>query len=364
MKRFTFISFLFLFLISTQAQVTITQAEVEAHLAVGKTTTSYADTLGGSVDIGAPGQSSWDFTGHQFQLEFDAQSIAVGTSPAAGTFTSATHATYSKPTFAGVTSETWVHLSVANGAYSDLGTYTSVAAGGFTTNTTIEITPGEAILQLPLNFGATWTQTGVRHFDIEIVGLPFGQSYDVNYTITRTVDAWGTLTMPNGTSESALRVKIESELSSNIGGIPSTTNTVGYLFISPSGSAVSVNATNENAPDNGTIDVSDVTWNYGNGTPSDVEQIEELANTFSLAQNYPNPFNPTTTIQYSIPKASNVTVKVYDVLGKEVATLVDQKLAAGVYNSKFDGANLSSGIYFYTLTADNFTATKKLMLVK
>jgi hypothetical protein len=362
-NRLTIFFSVLLFLLTTTAQVTITQADVEANIALGNTVTSFADTLGGSVDIGAPGQSSWDFSGHQFQLEFDATTVDNSNSPSAATFSGATHTTYSNPTFAGVTSETWVHLSVGGNAYSDLGTFTTAEAFGFTTNTTIVINPAEVILQLPLTFGASWSQSGVRDVETEIVGLST-QNYSVDYTINRTVDAWGTLTMPNGTSEGALRVKIETELTNNVTGSPITTNMVSYLFITPSGNALTVTAADPNASDNGTIDAEDVSWSYGNGTPSDVEQIEELAADFNLSQNYPNPFNPTTNIRYSIPEASHVSLKVYDVLGNEVAELVNEELNAGVYNSAFNAANLSSGIYFYTLRAENFTATKKLMLVK
>lgn len=86
---------------------------------------------------------------------------------------------------------------------------------------------------------------------------------------------------------------------------------------------------------------------------------------YKLEQNYPNPFNPTTNINFSLPKSSNVSLKVYDALGKEVATLVNEFRTAGNYTSEFSAAsNLTSGIYFYTLTSENFTSTKKLMLVK
>jgi hypothetical protein len=86
---------------------------------------------------------------------------------------------------------------------------------------------------------------------------------------------------------------------------------------------------------------------------------------FKLEQNYPNPFNPTTTINFSIPKSSKVTLKVFDALGKEVATLLDEFKSAGNYSSDFTAASgLTSGVYFYTITADNFTSTKKLMLLK
>lgn len=85
---------------------------------------------------------------------------------------------------------------------------------------------------------------------------------------------------------------------------------------------------------------------------------------FTLSQNYPNPFNPTTVIKYSIAKASDVSLKVYNLLGQEVATLVNTSQNIGSYEVKFNASNLSSGIYFYTLSADGLSFTKKMMLIK
>jgi hypothetical protein len=85
---------------------------------------------------------------------------------------------------------------------------------------------------------------------------------------------------------------------------------------------------------------------------------------YSLSQNYPNPFNPATTISYSLLQADNVKLKVYDRLGREVQTLVNQLQDAGSYSIRFDASKLASGIYFYKLQAGGFTETKKMMLVK
>ena len=90
----------------------------------------------------------------------------------------------------------------------------------------------------------------------------------------------------------------------------------------------------------------------------------EIPNNFNLFQNYPNPFNPTTKINYEIPKRSFVTLKVYDVLGKEVATLVNQDMSAGSYEINFDASELTSGIYFYRISAGSFTETKKMILLR
>jgi hypothetical protein len=85
---------------------------------------------------------------------------------------------------------------------------------------------------------------------------------------------------------------------------------------------------------------------------------------FALHQNYPNPFNPSTTIQYQIPKANHVTLNVFDVLGREVATLVNEQKPAGTYTVQFEGSGLTSGVYFYRLQSGTYSDTKKLVLLR
>ena len=92
--------------------------------------------------------------------------------------------------------------------------------------------------------------------------------------------------------------------------------------------------------------------------------VDENPLTFSLNQNYPNPFNPVTTINYSIPGEEHVTLKIYDMSGKEVLEFVNQRKEAGQHSINFNGANLSSGVYIYTITAGKYSDTKKLVLVK
>ena len=86
--------------------------------------------------------------------------------------------------------------------------------------------------------------------------------------------------------------------------------------------------------------------------------------TFSLKQNYPNPFNPSTTISYQLPANSHAVLKVFDILGREVETLVNERLTAGDHSVRFDGANLPSGVYFYRLNAGMYHDTKKFLLLK
>jgi hypothetical protein len=90
----------------------------------------------------------------------------------------------------------------------------------------------------------------------------------------------------------------------------------------------------------------------------------EIPNAYSLSQNYPNPFNPATTISFAIPKAGNVELRVYDVLGREASLLVNEFKAAGSYSVDFDASELSSGVYYYTIRSGDFTQTKKMVLIK
>ncbi len=94
------------------------------------------------------------------------------------------------------------------------------------------------------------------------------------------------------------------------------------------------------------------------------EQPQPLPTVYALDQNYPNPFNPSTTITFELPKASHVTLSVYDILGREVSVLLNERRDAGVHEVKFDGSNLASGVYLYRLMAADFVQTRKLIVLK
>jgi len=119
----------------------------------------------------------------------------------------------------------------------------------------------------------------------------------------------------------------------------------------------------------GTQKTSTIVYANINGTEfgemvTSVEDENISPSAFSLSQNYPNPFNPNTNIRYQIPEFSFITLKVYDVLGNEIANLINGEKPAGEYQVEFDGEGLSSGIYFYQLKFKDFIQTKKMILLK
>jgi len=118
-------------------------------------------------------------------------------------------------------------------------------------------------------------------------------------------------------------------------------------------------------------------WNSGiyykrnpTGNPIGIININsEIPKEFSLSQNYPNPFNPVTRIRFDVPsnvkrEMSNVKMIVFDVLAREVATLVNEQLKPGTYEAEWDATNFPSGVYYYTLMADDFKETRKMVLLK
>ena len=99
-------------------------------------------------------------------------------------------------------------------------------------------------------------------------------------------------------------------------------------------------------------------------TATGVADNTKMPTEFSLSQNYPNPFNPTTTIEFNVPVAGNYSLKIYNVLGQEVSSLINNQLSAGVHRVTFDAGRLASGMYIYRFAGQNVNLTKKMMLMK
>jgi hypothetical protein len=131
---------------------------------------------------------------------------------------------------------------------------------------------------------------------------------------------------------------------------------------------VTVSNANINTANNTVTFSSDAIGNFfiltGDSPTSVVTTGDLIVDNFQLLQNYPNPFNPSTTINFTIAKQSNVSLSVFNLLGQKVADLVNGNMESGNYNVRFDASNLSSGVYLYQLRTDGATIVKKMQLLK
>jgi hypothetical protein len=190
-----------------------------------------------------------------------------------------------------------------------------------------------------------------------------------NGTINALGDAWGTINLPFGSFNNSLRVKFIITLRDSItSGTPyvlKSTNTI-YDWFVPGKKFPVFEIKHTNFILNGAplSSSTSVTFNSNSRAVGITPIGSIIPEKFSLSQNYPNPFNPVSNIKFDIPKSSLVKIIVYDASGREAGVLVNQQLQPGSYNTVFDGTALSSGIYFYKITAGEFIETKKMMMIK
>ena len=175
-----------------------------------------------------------------------------------------------------------------------------------------------------------------------------------DYAETYTVDAWGPVTLPGGGVVQALRVRSETR---------TPLLDVGYIFITKEGFVFTVKAADSTSPSSGIIPVYGIDW-IAPTTATDVATDAGRPTEYALLQNYPNPFNPTTTIRYTLPAQSQVTLKIFNAIGQEIATLVDAVQDAGARAVTFDASGLSSGLYLYRLQAGSFVETRSMILMR
>jgi len=341
--------FLFALFFSTSlfAQITITSTDVSNYFAVGTSNTIHSADIT-SFDIGTVGvNNNWDFSGLISTETFDMLSVDPATTPYANQFPGTNIATYSQENYQGNPAEVWSYLNLSS-TLSNMGQ--AITSSSFPGDLiTLVNNPASIEIQLPMTYNTSWSQSYTNTFYYN--GVQFSQT---NISINIVVDAWGTMTMPGGGSFEALRIR-ETSVASGV-------TTVHYSFLAKNGTNVTVEAEDANPPTSGVINATWYDWNLSSA--SDVEQISGLPQNFNLTQNYPNPFNPSTNINYSIPEESFVQLKVFDILGNEVTTLVNEEQSAGTYRADFSGANLSSGMYIAKLQAGNYTKSIKMTLLK
>ncbi|MCU0332412.1 MAG: T9SS type A sorting domain-containing protein [Ignavibacteriaceae bacterium] len=209
--------------------------------------------------------------------------------------------------------------------------------------------------------GSTWTQQGNK-----LVGTGAIGNASQGFSISLSGD--GNTALVGGIDDNAFAGAtwvfmrsggVWSQLGNKLIGSDAVgnANQGGAVAIAPDGNTAIVGGIADNTN-------TGAAWVFVPGTTSVQQTSNETPMSFLLNQNYPNPFNPSTVISYQLPVSGNTTLKIYDVLGNEVATLVNEEQSAGNYEVDFDATGLSSGLYFYKLQSDNFVETKKMLLMK
>ncbi len=261
-----------------------------------------------------------------------------------------------------------IYLSTNNG---DNWTQTSVNSGTLAltiSGSNIFAGTRENGVLLSTNNGNNWTQTALNTGYVNAIGIYgndiFAATTGGIYLSTNDGASW--------------------TLTSNMGSIVGLAKYSSYLFAASGGFGVYVSSDNganwiQRNEGLGNWNVLDIlilndyifAGTAGSTYRRPVAEIiginsisTEIPNQFSLSQNYPNPFNPATKIGFELPKGSFIKLIVYDITGKEVETLVNQNLRAGIYEYEWNGISLPSGVYFYIFVTDGFTETKKMMLIK
>jgi len=244
--------------------------------------------------------------------------------------------------------------------------YTTTSSGNYIINgqaspdLMINYTDPELFMQYPFTYNISVTDNFESNF------TSGGFTTFRTGTTTITGDAWGTIILPSGSYANALRVKyiITTKDSLTLGTVLTSVLTSYNWFVTGKKFPVfEIIYTSYSV--NGIPITNSKVVNYNLGTVIGVTNISnETPDKYKLSQNYPNPFNPSTILAFEIRRSGFVSLKVHDMLGKEVADLVNSDLSPGTYKYDFNASDLSSGIYFYTLKVNEFIETKKMIFNK
>jgi len=319
------------------------------------------------VNVGEAGANRvWDFSAMVLEDPFLSTSefMAPGVTPFAAEFPNANLAQKISSNNVDFDFEFYNYLNVTSNLLYDLGSGNySATEPQFNSLTFRSYDP----TPLPMQFGATWTTTWKDTTEFGGTGGSILMDSTVN-----TVDAWGTVKLASGDYD-CLRIRSDSWTITQlyITGFefpPDSVFSISYVWVSRDFYTVA-SAGSQNDENNPNFTDAAYFTRLAGGAVNVEDDRKFIPSEYSLEQNYPNPFNPTTEIRFSIPEASRVSLKIYDVAGREVKTMIDEDFSAGVHSSKWDGRNdrnelVPSGVYFYRLTAGTFVEVKKALLLK
>jgi Secretion system C-terminal sorting domain len=348
------------------AQTQITSSDVANVFAAGKGWISTNnDDPQVTMDIGSASSSSqnWTVPNIAWKDTFTVMNISPSGTPYSSDFPTATNCQYFSGMVGGYSGTLYNYFRIQNNGVYSLGNAIQTKIGS---KDTVLVNKNETVLfSLPVNYGSSKV--------ISNDTSDFGGGTLYITSKTESVDAFGNMTFPFGTYP-ALRISDIEVTGLYFNGSPfSSDTTYSFTWIAKDAGTFDISI-DQSTGNSGTVTLTDANLSQFNVTEVAVNDGEiTTPSSYMLSQNFPNPFNPSTTIRYTIPSVSNgqdnhVTLKVYDVLGNEVTTLVNENKSAGSYEVEFSakGKNteLPSGIYFYKLTAGSFSQTNKMILLK
>lgn len=350
---------------AASAQITFTASDLTNLFGPGVSEQTYSnfDSLE-TMNVGSPSSSSagsWTLPAFVVTDSSRIDNVLPSSTPYAADFPGATYAETFSQTDTGLTFQYFAYLELSNDSLYFIGTADHLfgSSGGHAVDSTIISHEVRLGFHLPLALG-----------DVD-VNSPDTSSYGPGiFQVTRTsatYDAFGTLTLPNGSFQALRSYQVTTSNVYQSGTLLNSSTSYSLVWITREGHQLTVGV--DSGATSGTVQINSVSWTRVEQTPTFVKTSAEQPAGFMLAQNYPNPFNPTTTIRFQLKDNSFVTLKVYDALGRDVATLVNGDQSFGSHSVTFDGSRLSSGVYLYRIDAlggngQRFSAMKKLVLMK
>jgi hypothetical protein len=286
-------------------------------------------------------------------------SVAASGTPWFTNFPGATNAFRVDTAIQGINGSVYQYLASNSGGLRNLGNMARATPFPLVTvELRTTVTPAETVYALPATLGTSWHTAFSNNVRITLNGQELSNT-TTTHNATYRVDGYGTMRLP-GSSQSLYALRIRKLNFYN--GSP----VVSFIFLSRGGAQVQFEAADTSAR-SGTININRKTvWNYSvvSDSTTDVRVSENVPSEFALMQNYPNPFNPSTTINYQVATSGFVSLKVYNLLGQEVAALVNEVKAPGTYALDWNAEGFPSGVYFYKMQSGSFTETRRMLLLR
>ncbi len=347
--------------VPSSAQISVTAADLPAYFGSGTSWYQwYIDEADILFDVGeatAANAQTWTLPEVAWTDSMVTSSVDPGSTPYHDRFPGAVYAQLQSTSDEGYSLTFYHYFGISQDSVLRLGGASRyvVTETGSEMDTTIFDDEAHLIMALPVGMG--W---GTSSSD----SVSFGQDMYSKTTRSSLVDAYGTLVLPFGSFQ-ALRLKEVEQYSVYISG-----NSIvsppeySYSWFTKEGHRVDMEA-DTNQPGSGTIRIRSISLTRSvQSTPVSVPPMPGTPATFTLGQNYPNPFNPATRISIGMQDAGLATLKVFDVLGREVATLVNDHLGAGMHTFTFNASELPSGTYVYVLRVGGEVMSKKMVLMQ